>query len=373
MMYRRWFLGTVFGFFGAVLLLAGAAWLVDPIEIWEAPVICGFNHIKPKQALFLDVWKPFQVQRHKPEVIYIGTSRVYVGFRPEKTAYNMGGSSLSLLDMRAYLRFVYSQHVPKQVFIGLDFFQFGHEPMMRQREGFSQERLDILKESGMTAWGEAWKTSLGMTGYLWETVRSSYKKRDKKREWERGWDVKRGEMNIVEPVTYYGYLQGSYGTYASFVYDSGALLCLQDILNDAEERDVKVVLFFNPISVDLLALQSICGREEVFQSIKKDVATLHPVYDFAWTSPLTLDRETYWLDGSHYHRTAGDRMKASMTDTVDDAICRRLTPETVGAHLREEAAQYEKWATENREYIQALSEAAPQKIPEGALKQYLGF
>ena len=119
--------------------------MVDPIELWEAPIIRGFNHIKPKQGNFLDVFKPFQVVRHAPEIVYIGTSRVYVGFRPEENAYNMGGSSLSLPDMRAYLRFIYSQHVPKKVFIGLDLFQFGRENMMRKREGFSQERLDTLQ------------------------------------------------------------------------------------------------------------------------------------------------------------------------------------------------------------------------------------
>ena len=99
MIYRRWFLGTVLGIFCVVLLLAGTAWLIDPIELWESPVIRGFNHIKPKQASFLDVFKPFQVRRHAPEIVYIGTSRVYVGFRPEENAYNMGGSSLSLSDM----------------------------------------------------------------------------------------------------------------------------------------------------------------------------------------------------------------------------------------------------------------------------------
>ena len=134
MIYRRWFLGTVLGIFCVVLLLAGAAWLIDPIELWESPVIHGFNHIKPKQAAFLDVFKPFQVRRHAPEIVYIGTSRVYVGFRPEENAYNMGGSSLSLSDMQAYLRFIYSLHAPKRVFIGLDFFQFGHENMTLQRE-----------------------------------------------------------------------------------------------------------------------------------------------------------------------------------------------------------------------------------------------
>ena len=373
MNYYRWFCNVSLGIFGAVVLLSGAAWLVDPIGLWESPVIHGFNHIKPKQAAFLDVFKPFQVRRHAPEIVYIGTSRVYVGFRPEENAYNMGGSSLSLPDMQAYLRFIYSQHAPEKVFIGLDFFQFGHENMTLQREGFSKERLDILQKGDAVTWGEAWKTSLGLTEYLKETVGSSRKNRAKEKEWERGWDAVRGERTDIDAATYYDYLHSFYETYTNFIYDPDALLCLRDILSEAKAHGVDIVLFFNPVSVDLLALQSICGRAEIFRQIKSEVAALHTVYDFAWASSLAIDREDVWLDGSHYHRPVGDRMRETMTGSVDDEICRVLTANTVDRYLREETEQYERWAADNSAYLRALAEAAPQKIPEGTLKAYIGF
>ncbi len=66
-------------------------------------------------------------------------------------------------------------------------------------------------------------------------------------------------------------------------------------------------------------------------------------------------------------------MKASMTGNVDGEICRLLTAETIGVQLQEEAALYERWAAEHSDYVRALAEAAPQKIPVGALEQYLGF
>ncbi len=373
MNYYRWFYSVSLCIFGAVALLSGAAWLVDPIELWESPVIHGFNHIKPKQAAFLDVFKPFQVKRHAPEIIYIGTSRVYVGFRPEKNAYNMGGSSLSLPDMQRYLRFIYSQHTPKKVLIGLDLFQFGQENMTLQREGFSKERLDILEKGDVSAWGEAWKTSLGLTGYLKETVDGSRKNRGKEKEWNRGWDVARGERTDIDTATYYGYLHDFYKTYTNFVYDPDALLCLQDILSEAETHGVEVALFFNPVSIDLLALQSICGSAEIFRQIKSEVAALYPTYDFAWASSLAINRQGVWLDGSHYHRPTGDRMRETMTSSTDNEICRVLTANTVDRYLREEAEQYERWAADNSAYLRALAGAAPQIIPEGTLKAYIGF
>ena len=373
MSYRRWFRGTVLCIFAAMFLLAGVVWLVDPIEIWEAPIIRGFNHIKPKQAVFLDVFKPFQVQRHKPDIVYIGTSRVYVGFRPEENAYNMGGSSLSLPDIRSYLRFIYSQHVPKKVFIGLDLFQFSRDSMTKPRDGFSEERLGILNKGRLASVGEAIETSYGMSKYLKETVRSSFENRNKKKEWERGWDVKRGVRADVDIKTYYHVLHSYHGSYTKFVYDPNALPCLHEILDEAEAHGIEVILFFNPVSVDLLALQSICGRAEDFQRIKRDLAVLHPVFDFAWASSLSIDREGVWLDGSHYHYPIGERMKASMTGEVDTGICRELTAETVEMHLREEAALYDRWTAEHSNYVKALARSAPERIPVGSLKQYLGF
>ncbi len=368
--YRRWFYGTMLGIACMVILLVGLAWFVDPIEIWETPVIRGFNHIKPKQEVFLDVFKPFQVRRHAPEIVYIGTSRVYVGFRPEENAYNMGGSSLSLPDMQTYLRFIYSQHAPKKVFVGLDLFQFSHEYMGKRAE---QKRLNALQKGNIAFLSEAWEVSLGTVDYLKETIGNSYKNRDKEKEWERGWDVKRGVRTDVDVQMYYGNLHDYYKTYTNFVYDSDAIVCLRDILLDAKEYGVEVILFFNPVAVDLLALQSICGRAEVFRQIKAKVAELHPVYDFAWASSLAIDRAGAWLDGSHFHYPTGDRMREIMTGNVDDEICRVLTVDTVDRYLQEEAKQYEKWGAANSDYIRALAEVAPQKIPEGALKLYIGF
>lgn len=215
---------------------------------------------------------------------------------------------------------------------------------------------------------------LGMTQYLKETVRSSFDNRNRPKEWERGWDVKRGVRTDVDAKEYYHVLHSYYGkTYTKFVYDPDALLCLQDILDEAEARGVKVILFFNPVSVDLLALQSICGRAEDFRQIKAGVAKMHPVHDFAWASSLALDRECAWLDGSHFHYPIGERMKDSMAGELDACICRILTVENVETHLREEALEYDRWAAEHSDYIQALAEAAPQKIPVGSLEQYLGF
>ena len=71
-------------------------------------------------------------------------------------------------------------------------------------------------------------------------------------------------------------------------------------VNQKTANNVSVVLFFNPVSVDLLALQDVCQVADRYSEIKKAVANLHPVYDFAWLNSLTLGLDKYWLDGAHY-------------------------------------------------------------------------
>ncbi len=245
--------------------------------------------------------------------------------------------------------------------------------MPRKRDGFSKERLKKLEKGVIASWGEAWETSLGMTDYLKETVKSSFRNRSLSKEWERGNDLKRGEKLEVEPKTYYHYLHSFHKSYTAFKYDPDSLLCLGEILEDASNHNVEVLLFFNPVSIDLLALQQICGRAEAYKKIKINVATLHKVYDFAWASPIACDREGVWLDGSHYHRPTGDRMRETMVGKGDLSICKVLDKENGERQLLEEKAQYDSWAKGNKEYVDTLSAMASEKIPDGALEKYLGF
>lgn len=355
-------------------MLVGVNWLIDPIEIWEAPVFHGFNHIKPKQVLFLDICKPFQVWRHSPDVLYMGSSRVYIGIKPEEEAFNLGESAVTLPDIKAYLRFVYALHIPRKIYIGLDLYQFANESMIKNREGFSQNRLDILKSGNkLVFYFEALRSSLGTMRYLKETVQNSWLNRNKPKEWDKGYYVRKGEQPNLDGKSFYYHLNRFHYLYTNYTYDPDSIMCLKEILQDAYLHNVEVVLFFNPIPIDLIALQHICNREQTFKDIKINLAKVHPVYDFAWASSLSLNREKGWADGSHYRRIVGDKVRATLTCEVDSTICRVLNAETAETHLREEARLYKEWEVKNEEYVRVLADVAPQRIPYGTLEKYLGF
>ena len=97
--HKRFFIGVfclclVFQFARFAL-----AYMIDPIGMCGSSVIRGFNHYKIKQGGYLDVYKPYEYIREKPDILYIGASQMYVGFepvcesRPAKKVYSMGLSS----------------------------------------------------------------------------------------------------------------------------------------------------------------------------------------------------------------------------------------------------------------------------------------
>ncbi|TYZ29106.1 hypothetical protein FZ041_06060 [Selenomonas caprae] len=371
--YKTWCTSIIGVVIFILIGLFAALYIIDPIGMWGTPVYAGLNNYKEKQSVFLDVYKPFELRRYKPDNIYIGTSRVYVGWYAEENAYNLGASSLSLPDMKAYLHYAYSQHLPQKVYIGLDLFQFSKSSMTEKREGFSVERLQNLERGGLKAVDEAFTVNMGMWEQLKPTVKASCNHKEDSPVFVRGYCVQRGDSTKVENNGYYDYLHSFYKTYTDFSFDPAALTCLQDILSEARANGVEVILFFNPIAVDLQAMQNICGVSDDYEKIKREVARMHPVYDFAWCSPLTLDREDNWIDGSHYHRRTGEKLKSVINNQMDESICKILTVDSVDEALKAEREKYQVWEGKNEKYIAELTLLAPEKIKEGSLVEFLGF
>lgn len=379
MKYKYWLINAMVGLASGAIILSIISYIIDPIGQWESPIIAGLNNNKKSQREFLDVFKPFQVVNHEADMIYIGSSRIFVGFRTEEYAYNMAASSLSLADMKEYLHLVYSHHIPQKIYIGLDLFQFSASSLSQQRAGFSHERNQIVQNGGLSLFSEKLKTNLGMIKYVPNTVYESICHKEKEPPFIRGYYQEVGEANELIPKEYYYSLHDYYTIYTKSDYGENAPIdCLADILQEASEHDVEIVLFFNPISIDLQALQDICGRQEAFADIKRKVAALHPVYDFAWVSPLTMDRKNSWSDGSHYFGRVGDRLKMTMNYTPEDesfdsAICRYLVSSTIENHLLEERDLYDRWRVDNEDYIHTLSYVSSNQIPDKALYEFIGF
>ena len=312
MFYKRLFVAFFLGFISIMALAVGLLWLIDPVEIFGSPIIQGFNDQKVREGLVLDVVKPYQYIRTRPDVLYIGNSRVYVGLGPvpgdNVKAYNMGQSSMSMPDMLDYLKFCCMYHKPKVIYIGLDIEQFGKENYFLEREGYSKDRLNNLM-SCKTILEQYYYLlqdgiMFGSIEYMEEVVKASYTSSDHCPLFYAGCDLKRGLSDGRDQDIYDVVLESFHEKYYRWEYEPQSMIKFKEIVTFLNEQDVKVVYFFNPISKDLLDIQDINGLTSVYSSIKKEVSDFVEVTDFATVNDITSDLSNFY-DPSHYRIRAG--------------------------------------------------------------------
>lgn len=368
--YTYFILSIVVGVF---LSIGIAAYVVDPIGIWGTKDIQGFNQAKVKQGSFLDIYKQYEYKRLQPDVIWIGTSRVYVGFAPDKSQneYNMGLSSISLADVRKYLQFMYRNRRPKKVYIGLDLFQFGPEFRHMESAKTLDRRLEALSCGGPIQLAMAIKDSFGTRNTIWPTVKDS--QANNIQYFRRGWDIKRGNAAKTHAGEYYSALSSYRKTYDDFYYDEDAMNCFRDIVQDAKDNNVELVVFFNPISVDLQALQDVYGLSEEFYAIKRLVAEIHPVYDFCWVNKYTVDRVEWFYDASHFRNKYGQMCRDAMNGT-ENGTGIYLTTDNVDELLEKEKQAFSEWKKQNHDYYDALEKYSKDLNADSRiLAEYIGI
>jgi len=116
------------------LLLAAFVVAVDPYYVFGSPSWRGFNEVRPYYEPHVDIAKPYQIRRLKPEAVSLGSSRVEVGIDPRHPGWGTSKvfdfalpSSNSYLVMLAFLHAQAVGQPLKRAVVGLDFFAYNIE------------------------------------------------------------------------------------------------------------------------------------------------------------------------------------------------------------------------------------------------------
>lgn len=320
-----------------LLFFWGSLIIVDPLGIWHFPIIKGFNNYKVSQPAHLDFFKPYEYRLIKPDVVFLGSSRVYVGLCPDDypdknvKVYNMGMSSLSIRDAYQYLNFMIKVHKPQKVYLGLDFFQFDSHNFNDSRQGFSQERLDKISGSWFSYMAFKLQETAGLRGIIKPTVLRSQEERDTVL-FRKGWDVQRGSALEANEDAYIHTLMSFFKTYQQFSLCDESFICLEKIIETAREEEIDIVLFFNPISADLLSIIWATGQQYNFRNVKKRLAEVASYYDFAFINNLTKDRGLFY-DASHYRDIIGKFIISKLLQKKPTLFSLLLTKERCSTFL----------------------------------------
>lgn len=383
MQYKKIFWSTIILIVCILSSIFCATIMVDPLGIVKAPTIKGFNNYKVEQGYYLDMWKTYQFKDMSTKVVYIGTSRVLLGFRnhevgyKDNEVYNLAFNSLSLAEMENYLKFAYKVHKIEKVYIGLDFFQFDKNSFYSLESNFPHDRLEKIINNKQEF------IQLSDTFHLYnkviKTVRESRKSPDKVSEYCNGWLIEK-ENASTNLNAYYGVLNQYITRYRRWQYEPKTMECLQRIVAEAKKNNVEVHVFFNPINIDLQALIYATGHRDDLFYVKSQVADIvGTLYDFNLANSYTENRKLYH-EGSHYLSKFGDMMKADMHTKKDTERMLIITPENKEVQLAKEIMYMQQWKEANQEYYNTLQKKVKlieqnklKKIKKGDFKDYIGF
>lgn len=296
--------------------------LVDPYRVWNLLSIKSFNEAKPRADIVDQLFKPLAVAHIKPDILFLGSSRVAYGMNPSHPLvrargrpYNMALLGGDLYSIRRNLEHAfYINPNIKTVFMGLDFFAFSSK--VDTPPTFSESRLmtnsinltdvvkttltlDVTRDSILTVWSNLHDPALqrfSADGSLTAIPMSqNVKKYGMIERFERSLRIYLGESRL-------GNYERSDEAYADY----------QRIADIVRTNGAEFIVYINPVHALLLEAIHRTGNWEEYLSWRRHMANISPYWDFSGYNGITgealeFDMNFFW-DISHHRRHLGDRM-----------------------------------------------------------------
>jgi len=131
-------------------LSAVFCYVIDPFSVYGRVYVKeGMVVNSPAFSSQIQMGKAIGIKQYKPDTLIFGSSRTDSGFSPKipkkflvnNKVYNGAYPGITIYEILRYFQHANASAPLKEVFIGLDFFQFhgSHRP----NKGFSEERLAV--------------------------------------------------------------------------------------------------------------------------------------------------------------------------------------------------------------------------------------
>lgn len=384
MNYKRftaWFIGISISL---MMCVCAALVIIDPLGMFNIVNIQGFNHYKGIQNRYIDVWKPYEIRDKKPDIIFIGSSRVGHVIDPrvykaDAVVYNAGFNGVSLKHLNQYINMIYSIKKPKKIYLGLDFFQFDEFSfsMNKNKYGFSSERINNIVNKDDIIFFYKLKDTLGIDKkHLYTVLKNSRQKENISSEHINGYYNYDNNINMhINKKAYYMALSQYTKSYKKWTYSNDAMECFQQIVNDAKKNNVELVVYFNPISIELLSLMEINNVYDDLERVKRKVTSICGVaYDFNFVNK-DITNKKYFVDASHANRLYGNIIIRDLKNKKDSTNMLVLTRKNINNQLKKERKNFVEWKKKNSKYYASMEKKLKgnKKVKIGDFKEFIGF
>jgi len=371
-----------------ILLIIAFTWVVDPFDIFDSPKISHFNDNKPKVGRHSRIHKAIVVQKIKPKILFLGTSRTEEGMDPNNQnfatilVYNCAISAGLPIEYEYYANEAIKNGA-KHIIIGADFFAFYSKDLLHA--GFDKEvfngSVPLKYFLSLDAFESSIKTvgSKKLTEYL-ETGRVNpiLLQADLN---DMGGYRKSFQVNEKK------YFLSHYGNIFSKT-QTAHWKAFERILDKAYQNNVKVTVFISPSHARQWEVLDLAQGYKIFEDFKRRVITINEkeafknekqpfvVWDFTGYHQLTsvtvpddpkAKMQWYW-DSSHYTKELGDIILDRMFDgnfsggQSYPGFGAKITTQNVEAHSKKLRSERAKWQAN---YPKDMAEISTLKKDEG--------
>lgn len=355
--------------------------IVDPYGFFNSPIWLGFNQAKPekfKQDMLINA---VEVIQKKPEIIFLGSSRVqwglktnHPGLENNKVVYNLALQGTNLYQIRQYFEHALSnQPNLKQVVIGLDELMFSE--FLPNRPDFNQARL-----------GKQHITFKDFTNVVFSIDALSASGRTIKVSLAQPDAVSVGSFKVKPQIFDHGSLaldNSSYpgssdrfinnlktrlnpnradGRYSNYQLSKDRLADLKAIVDTCNREEIDLKLFISPEHATLFEAMNSTRFGPEIEAWKQEIVKIKPVWDFSGYNSITTEpigsQMKYYLDSSHYNQKTGElilnRLLSYQTNQVPADFGVLITPQNVESHLAKVHSDRQAWAKKNPDLVKLI-------------------
>ncbi len=356
-----------------ITLIVCFNWLVDPYGVWQDRRIRGLNDYMQLSG-HERAYKMINIARNKKiETIFLGSSCVYKALYPQAwnrftdhEVYNAGFNGARVLEIKRMLEQAIEFHPElSEVVLGLNWYMFD-----KRYEGMEKE-FPVVQVGWRFPVGERfWSTLVSMDAFKAsvQTIRLT-----RKEEYISVIDAD-GKMNVAFLRNEYARSEdldtfamdtiGQIPMFKNYDLSEESMNEYASIIAVCEAAGINLKVYINPVHSIFLESIYAANGGRAFEEWKKQLAKLHPIYDFAYYSrignePFSLHR-VYWRNTQHEMPITGDLILARLAgqelpnDIGEFGFL--LTADNVECVLERERGLRSCWKNENPDIVLYVEE-----------------
>jgi hypothetical protein len=336
-------------------------WLVDPMQIGTGPAWPRFNETKYRSHTTIRQNKAIRLKRLKPHAVVLGNSRADIGIDPRHPALLAHGKSYNLAipasDMVEKLRYyqgaVQAQPGLKTVVLGIDLVSFAPSKALRALDAEVDAYLTPGSSLGPSlevaaSYRTLVASMVTVAGNLFNLpVRENYLATGRlDRRNPPGMSLE-DAFGLHLKQVYLG--PGSW--YAGYELAPEQMTAFRELVRDCAQRGIDLKVLISPAHALQWEAIHIAGQWAAWESWKREVAAVTPVWDFSGynsvtTEALTPDMQNY-IESSHYLPRVGrwmlDRIFDQPSPDLPADFGVLLKPDMLDEHLLRLREQRQRW------------------------------